>query len=62
MSAKRRLVPESEVRGMLELLRQYGIDLATLVIDIRGDGVTVSPPATESQGDAYEKWANKGGR
>ena len=62
MTTKRRLVPESEVKGMLELLRTYGIDLKACVIDIRGDGMAVSPPKESAAVavSAYDQWkANK---
>lgn len=61
MTTKRRLVPESEVKGMLELLRSCGIDLKSCVIDIRGDGVAVSPPKESAAGtvSAYDAWKAK---
>lgn len=57
MTARRRLVPESEVASMAETLRRLGFKLDGPV-DIRADGVTFHP-AAESGGDAYEKWARK---
>jgi hypothetical protein len=60
MTAKRRLVPEKEVRSMAELLRGMGFRLDGPV-EIRADSV-VFHPANESAGDAYEQWSreNKG--
>lgn len=61
MTAKRRLIPEREVRGMIELLREMGVEIGP--IEVRSDGV-VFHPANQAQGaDEYEKWsrANKGG-
>jgi hypothetical protein len=58
MTAKRRLVPEREVKSVLDLLKAYGIDPKTVVIDIRADGVTFSPPA-EKPGNAYDSWKAK---
>ena len=43
---------------MLELLSEYGIDPKASVIDIRADGMTVSPPATKP-GNAYDEWQTK---
>ena len=57
MSAKRRLVPEKEVKSMAELLRQMGFRLDG-PIEIRSDSV-VFHPAAESGGDAYEQWSRK---
>ena len=53
MTARRRLVPESEVRRMLELFREYGLPVGA--VDIRGDGVTIHPP-TQTAGNAYDAW------
>lgn len=60
MTAKRRLVPEREVKSMAELLRSMGFQLDGPV-EIRADGV-VFHPAADSGGDAYERWSreNKG--
>lgn len=56
MTNRRRLVPESEVRRMLELFREYGLPIGA--VDIRGDGVTIHPPAQNS-GNAYDAWKAK---
>lgn len=58
MSAKRRLIPNAELKSVLDMLREYGIDPASVVIDIRSDGVTFSPPA-EKPGNAYDAWKAK---
>lgn len=55
MTARRRLVPEKEVRSMAELLRSLGLKLDGPV-DIRADGVTFYPANTKP-GDAYERWS-----
>ena len=56
MSAKRRLVPEAEIRATLDLLREYGIQFGA--VDIRADGVTVYPPAN-NPGSAYDRYKAK---
>lgn len=56
MTTKRRLVPESEVRRVLDLFRDYGLPIGS--VDIRGDGVTIHPPAATS-GNAYDAWKAK---
>lgn len=57
MTAKRRLVPEKEVKSMAELLRTMGFRLDG-PIEIRGDSV-VFHPAIESEGDMYAQWSRK---
>lgn len=61
MSAKRRLVPEREVKSMAELLRGMGFNLNG-PIEVRSDGVVFHPANHEQGTDKYEKWsrANKG--
>ncbi|MGF7152476.1 hypothetical protein [Novosphingobium gossypii] len=56
MTTRRRLVPESEVRRMLDLFRDYGLPIGS--VDIRGDGVTIHPPAS-TPGNAYDAWKAK---
>jgi hypothetical protein len=41
---------------MLDLFRDYGLPIGS--VDIRGDGVTIHPPATTS-GNAYDAWKAK---
>lgn len=57
MTARRRLVPEREVRSMAEMLREMGFKLDGPV-EIRSDGVVFHPTA-ESGGDAYERWSQE---
>jgi hypothetical protein len=57
MTAKRRLVPESEVRSMIETLRSMGVQIGA--VDIRSDGVTVYP-ANQTPGNEYDRWKAKG--
>lgn len=57
MTARRRLVPESEVKRMAEMLRDMGFRLDG-PIEIRTDGV-VFHPSSDSGGDAYERWSRK---
>lgn len=57
MTAKRRLVPVSEVQEMLDFLRDQGFQFAG--VDIRSDGVTFLPPATQAPGNAYDRWKAK---
>lgn len=59
MTAKRRLVPVSEVKEMLDFLRKEQITFAG--VDIRADGVTFFP-ANAAPGNAYDAWKEKQGR
>lgn len=59
MTAKRRLVPVSEVKEMLDFLRKEQIDFAG--VDIRADGVTFFP-ANAALGNAYDAWKKEPGR
>ena len=54
MTARRRLPPESEIRGTIELLRELGIEPG--VVDIRADGITVYPKGDEVKGNAFDAW------
>lgn len=56
MTAKRRLVPDAEVRRVLDTLREYGVQIGA--VDIRADGVTVYPPAN-NPGTAYDRYRAK---
>ena len=56
MTAKRRLVPDSEVRRVIDTLRSCGVQIGA--VDIRADGVTVYPPAN-APGTAYAAWKAK---
>lgn len=58
MTAKRRSLPLSEVRETLDLLISYGIDVRQCNVDIRVDGVAVSPPVAKA-GTAYDAWKAK---
>ncbi|SFG09343.1 hypothetical protein SAMN05518801_10786 [Novosphingobium sp. CF614] len=53
MTTRRRLVPDSEVRRVIELFRSHGLPIGA--VDIRADGVTIHPPA-QSPGNAYDAW------
>lgn len=55
MTARRRLVPDAELRRALDTLKEYGVDVKMCGIDIRADGVAVFP-ANQNAGSAYEKW------
>lgn len=44
MTAKRRLVPESEVESMVALLERLKVMPRGGAVDIRSDGVTFYPP------------------
>lgn len=48
MTARRRLVPDAEVRRVLDTLREYGVQIGA--VDIRADGVTVYPAANSNPG------------
>lgn len=56
MTGKRRLIPLKEVRETLDLLASLGVDIKACSIDIREDGISVSPLA-QSVPDAYERWS-----
>jgi len=56
VSAKRRLVPLSEVEQHIEQLRRLGIQIGA--VDIRSDGVTFFPPNQEPE-NALAQWKNK---
>ncbi len=56
MTAKRRLVPLSEIRETIETLRSLGVQIGA--VDIRADGVTVYPPAN-TPGTAYDRYRAK---
>lgn len=57
MTAKRRLIPMSEVESVLDTFRKYGLPVGP--VDIRTDGVTVHPPV-ESRGETeYDRWKAK---
>lgn len=57
MTAKRRLVPLSEVKEAMEFLRREGLEIGA--VDIRSDGVTFWPPATHGEQSAYDRWKAK---
>ncbi|MDC8755850.1 hypothetical protein OIK40_14470 [Erythrobacter sp. sf7] len=59
MTAKRRLLPESEIRSAIELLRELGIEPGA--VDLRSDGITIYPKS-ESQGNAFDAWKNQSNR
>lgn len=56
MTAKRRLVPESEVRRALDIAREYGIQIGS--IDIRSDGVTIHPANRTPEND-FDRWLSQ---
>lgn len=56
MTARRRLVPDSEVRRVIDTLRQCGVSIGA--VDIRADGVTVYP-AANNPGTAYDRYKAK---
>ena len=53
MTAKRRLVPLSEVEEALNFLRQQGFEFSG--VDIRADGVTFLPRQS-TPGNAYDRY------
>lgn len=58
MTARRRLVPDSEVKRVLDTLRQCGVQIGA--VDIRADGVTVYPPANSNPtGDTLGDYINR---
>lgn len=59
MTARRRLVPISELREVFDFLRSQGIDVAACNVDIRNGEVAVSPPSL-TPGNSYDAWKAKG--
>lgn len=57
MSARKRLVPDAELRRALDTLKEYGLDLRRCAIDIRADGVAITPPG-EAPANAFDQWKN----
>lgn len=57
MTTKRRLVPVSEVEGVLDVFRRYGLPIGP--VDIRSDGVTVHPPGESRAESEYDRWKAK---
>lgn len=57
MTARRRLVPDAEVRRVLATLRECGVQIGA--VDIRADGVTVYPPANSNPGDSLGDYINR---
>jgi hypothetical protein len=56
VTARRRLVPDAEVKRVLATLRECGVQIGA--VDIRADGVTVYPPAN-NPGTAYDRYQAK---
>ena len=54
MTARRRFISMPEAKEALALLRGYDVDIATSTVDIRGDGISVTPPAGASR-NAYDE-------
>lgn len=59
MTARRRLLPQSEIRAALDLLKEYGVPVSECAIDIGPDGVKVSPPANSNTGDDLGAFINR---
>ena len=60
MTAKKRAMPISEARELLDLLASYGVPIAECAIDIGPNGVKVSPPANSNPaGDSLGKYINR---
>jgi hypothetical protein len=56
VTARRRLVPDAEVKRVLATLRECGVLIGA--VDIRADGVTVYPPAN-TPGTVYDRYKAK---
>lgn len=54
MTARRRLVPDAELRRALDTLREYGLPIGA--VDIRGDGVTIYPPNHKEPETPFDAW------
>lgn len=57
MTSRRRLIPESEIKGVLSLFKEAGLPIGA--VEIRFDGMTVHPPGTLKAGNAYDAWKAK---
>lgn len=58
MTARRRLIPDSELRRALDTARDYGIQIGS--IDIRSDGVTIYPVSSQSKpGNDFDRWISQ---
>lgn len=57
MTARQRLVPNSEIERVLKTLIKLGVQIGS--VDIRSDGVTVHPPAESQGGNEYDRWKAK---
>lgn len=54
---RRTLVSDREIDRVFAKLRELGVDPASCAIDIRTDGITVSPPApATAPGNAYDAY------
>lgn len=58
MTARKRSIPVSEARELLDLLASYGVPIAQCAVDITADGVKVSPPANSNAGDSLATYLN----
>lgn len=59
MSARRRLLPKSEIADALDLLAARGIDLTQWAVDIGPDYVRVTPPANSNAGDSLGDYIDR---
>lgn len=57
MTAKRRLVPEREVRSMVEMFRGMGVQFGA--IEVRSDGVVFHPANQARAEDDYDRWTRE---
>ena len=57
MTGKRRLAPLAEVQQAYDWWTSLGHPVAG--VDIRADGVTFLPPATQQTGTAFDAWKAK---
>jgi hypothetical protein len=54
---RRTLVSDREIARVFAKLRDLGVDPAGCAIDIRTDGITISPPApSPAPGNAYDAY------
>lgn len=56
MTARRRLIPNREVKSLVDMFREMGITFGA--IEVRGDGV-IFHPANQPEDDPYAQWARK---
>lgn len=53
---RRTLISDTEIDRVFAKLKEYGVNIADRVIDIRTDGITLALPATPAAGNAFDAY------